>query len=114
MSISPGVGVDSLLGRPSILGTFAEGTSYPAEAATHSPRPGRSRGHSWFCPSPSHPSPGFTDRKKPGEQPRGLGGVHGVRKSQRVEPGDLQALQSGEKPIGPCCRLVPAAGHWQG
>ncbi|KAI4577752.1 hypothetical protein MJT46_003587 [Ovis ammon polii x Ovis aries] len=29
--------------------------------------------------------------KKPGEQPRGLGGIHGVRKSQKVEPEDLQA-----------------------
>lgn len=26
----------------------------------------------------------------------------------------FRPLQSGEKPIGPCCRLVPAAGHRQG
>lgn len=95
VSVSPAAGVDSLPGRPSILGAFAEGTSCPAQAGVWAPRapepPGRvclsslalrpalgpwvqppvavwpplrpkaaphfprlGRGHSWFCPSPSH------------------------------------------------------------
>lgn len=38
MSVSPGAGVDSLPGRPSILGAFAEGTSCPAQAGLWAPR----------------------------------------------------------------------------
>ena len=149
VSVSPGAGVDSFPGRPSILRAFVEGTSCPAQAgvwvprapelpgqvclsslalrlalgpwvqplvavwpplrpkaAPHSPKLGR--GHSWFCPSPSHlVSPTGRNLEN---SPEALVEFTEFAKAQSLNLEIFRPLQSGEKPTG-LLLAVPAAGR---